>query len=102
MLEAASARTREFEAACGYAPGDSPLARLLDALPTESQLTAPAVEPSAERDALGRPHNTQEILLAGLADASDSLARGSDLNGVLRVVLEAIFSGLGFARTALV
>jgi GAF domain-containing protein len=102
MLEAAGARTREFEAACGLGPGDSPLARLLEALPSESQLTAPVVEPSAQRDALGRPHNTQEILLAGLADASESLARGTDLNGVIRVVLEAIYSGLGFARTAFV
>ena len=102
MLEAASVRTREFEAACGLGPADSPLARLLDALPTESQLTAPQVEPSTQRDALGRPQNTQQILLAGLADASDSLARGADLNGVIRVVLEAIHSGLGFARTALV
>jgi HD-like signal output (HDOD) protein len=101
MLEAASARTREFEAACGLAPTDSPLARLLEALPQESQLTAPVVEPSTERDALGRPHNTQEILLAGLAEASDSLARGADLNGVIRAVLEAIYSGLGYARTAL-
>lgn len=100
MLEAASGRTREFEAACGLGPADSPLARLLEALPRESQLTAPIVEPSAQRDALGRPHNTQEILLAGLADASESLARGADLNGVIRVVLEAIYSGLGFARTA--
>ena len=102
MLEAASVRTREFEAACGLGPADSPLARLLDALPSESQLTAPLVEPSTQRDALGRPQNTQQILLAGLADASDSLARGADLNGVIRVVLEAIYSGLGFARTALV
>jgi GAF domain-containing protein len=51
---------------------------------------------------LGRPQNTQQILLAGLADASDSVARGADLNGVIRVVLEAIHSGLGFARTAFV
>jgi len=102
MLEAASARTREFEAACGLSPSDSPLARLLEALPRESQLMAPAVEPSAQRDALGRPHNAREILLAGLADASESLARGDDLNGVIRAVLEAIYSGLGFARAALV
>jgi HD-like signal output (HDOD) protein len=102
MLEAASERTREFEEACGLGPADSPLARLLEALPRETQLTAPVVEPSAQRDALGRPQNTQQILLAGLADASDSLARGADLNGVIRVVLEAIHSGLGFARTAFV
>jgi len=75
---------------------------LLEALPSESQLTAPIVEPSAERDAIGRPHNTREILLAGLADASDSLARGTDVNAVIRIVLEAIYSGLGYARCALV
>jgi HD-like signal output (HDOD) protein len=101
MLEAASTRTREFEIACGLGPRDSPLARLREVLPSESQLTAPVVEPSTQRDALGRPHNTQEILLAGLADASESLARETDVNGVIRVVLEAIYSGLGFARTAL-
>jgi GAF domain-containing protein len=71
-------------------------------LPKESQLTAAAVEPSVDRDALGRPVNTQQMLVAGLADASESLARGVDLNGVIRVVLETIHSGLGFARTALV
>jgi HD-like signal output (HDOD) protein len=102
MLEAASVRTREFEAACGLSPTESPLARLLEALPRESQLAAPVVEPSARRDALGRPENTQQILLAGLADVSESLARGADLNAVIRVVLEAIYSGLGFARTAFV
>jgi len=102
MVHAASERTREFEAACGLSPADSPLARLLEALPQESQLTAAAVEPSAQRDALGRPGNTQEMLLAGLADASESLARGADLNGVIRIVLETIHSGLGYARTALV
>jgi HD-like signal output (HDOD) protein len=102
MVQSASERTREFEAACGLSPAESPLARLLEALPKESQLTATAVEPTAQRDALGRPGNTQEMLLAGLADASDSLARGADLNGVIRIVLEAIHTGLGFARTALV
>ncbi len=102
MVQAASERTREFEAACGLTPAESPLARLLDALPKESQLTATAVEPSVQRDALGRPANTQQMLLAGLADATDSLARGADLNGVIRVVLEAIHTGLGYARTALV
>jgi GAF domain-containing protein len=101
LLEAAGARTRDFEAAWGLAPSESPLARLLEALPRESQLTAAAVEPSAQRDALGRPHNTQQILLAGLADASDSLARGAELNAVIRIVLEAIYTGLGFARAAL-
>jgi HD-like signal output (HDOD) protein len=106
MLQEAAARTRDFEIACGLKPGDSPLARALEALPAGSQLSAPVVEPSRERDGIGRPANGREILLAGLADATESLARmhdgAGDLGSVIRVALEAIHSGLGFARTALV
>lgn len=100
MIEAAAARTREFEAACGLTPPQASLARLLEALPPESQLSAPPVAPAAQRDALGVPPNARELLLAGLAEASDSLARGADLNAVIRIVLEAIYTGLGFARAA--
>lgn len=102
LIEAAAARTREFEAACGLAPQQAPRARLLEPLPREYELNAPAVAPSGERDALGVPPNAREVLLAGLAEASDSLARGAELNSVIRIALEAIYSGLGFARAALV
>lgn len=110
LLSAAAARTQEFETACGLAPSASPVARLLATLPPESQLATQVVEPSAERDAVGRPVNGRAILLAGLADATDCLARGSDraaekggdVNDVIRIVLEAMHTGLGFARTALV
>jgi HD-like signal output (HDOD) protein len=102
MIEAAAARTREFEAACGMSPQQAPRARLLELLPRACELSAPAVAPSVERDALGVPANAREILLAGLAEASDSLARGAELNSVIRIALEAIYSGLGFARAALV
>lgn len=101
MLEAAQERPREYEAACGLGQAEPPLARLIESLARESHLEAPVVAPSARRDALGRPHNAQQILLAGLADASESPARGTDLSSVIRIVLEAMYSGLGFARTAL-
>lgn len=102
LIDAAAARTRDMEIACGLSPTESPARRALDALPAGSQLDADVVQPSSERDAAGRPANAREILLAGLADATDSLARGAELGVVVRIVLEAIYSGLGFARTALV
>lgn len=102
LLEAATTRTREMEVACGLSPTTSPARGVLDALPADSQLGVDAVPPDSARDADGRPVNAREILLAGLADASESLARGADLGAVIRIVLESMYSGLGFARTALV
>lgn len=102
LIDAAAARTRELEVACGLSPTESPARRVLDALPAASRLGAQAVPPSAVRDAVGRPANAREVLLAGLADATESLARGAALGAVIRIVLEAMHSGLGFARTALV
>jgi HD-like signal output (HDOD) protein len=103
LLERAGQRTREFELAFGLVPSDTPLEGLRAALPTEAELDAVPVEVSAQRDAVGRPANAREVLLAGLAEATECLARGgSDLNTVTRVVLEAMYSGMGYARTALV
>jgi HD-like signal output (HDOD) protein len=103
MLRRAGERTREFETAFGLTPSGTPVERLLAALPQEVEMEAAPVEVSAARDAVGRPSNAREVLLAGLAEATECLARagGSDLNTVVRVVLEAMFSGLGYARTAL-
>jgi len=102
LLDAAATRARDMEVACGLSPMESPARRALDALPAGSQLGADAVQPSADRDATGRPTNARQMLLAGLADATESLARGAELGAVIRIVLEAMYSGLGFARTALV
>ncbi|MFO0206785.1 MAG: hypothetical protein ACK54L_11700, partial [Betaproteobacteria bacterium] len=103
LLERAGQRTREFELAFGLVPSDTPLEGLRAALPAEAELDAVPVEVSAQRDAVGRPANAREVLLAGLAEATECLARGgSDLNTVTRVVLEAMYSGMGYARTALV
>jgi HD-like signal output (HDOD) protein len=104
VLKRAAARTREFEAAFGLMPQATPVEQLLAALPQDAELDAAPVEVSTQRDAVGRPSNAREVLLAGLAEATECLARagGSDLNTVVRVVLEAMFSGLGYARTALV
>lgn len=104
LLKRAAARTREFESAFGLMPKGTPVDQLLAALPLDAELDAAPVEVSTQRDAVGRPSNARELLLAGLAEATECLARagGSDLNTVVRVVLEAMFSGLGYARTALV
>lgn len=106
MLERAGARNREFEAAFGLAPGPCPVAQFQHSVPgaTRLDLDLPAAEPPAQRDAVGRPHNACAILAAGLAEATDVLTRGArvDVNAVIQVTLEAMFSGLGYARTALV
>ena len=103
LLERASTRTREFEAAFGMVPGECPVARLRSALPAEAELNATPVETSAQRDAVGRPSNACALLAAGLAEATDCLTRGTkvDVNSVVQVTLEAMFTGLGYARTAL-
>lgn len=103
LLERAVARTREFESAFGIAPGPCPVSRLRDALPAEAALLAPPVQTSAQRDAVGRPVNAGAVLAAGLAEATDCLTRGArvDINSVIQVTLEAIYSGLGYARTTL-
>jgi HD-like signal output (HDOD) protein len=103
LLERASARTREFEVAFGMAPGECPVARLRSALPVEAELAAAPVETSGERDAVGRPANACALLAAGLAEATDCLTRGArtDVNAVVQITLEAMFTGLGYARTAL-
>ena len=44
--------------------------------PTEGELTVAKVTPSATRDAVGRPLNARELLLAGLADATEPMSRG--------------------------
>lgn len=105
MLERAGARNREFEAAFGLTPGPCPVAQFQNSVPgaTRLDLDLPAIEPPAQRDALGRPHNACAILAAGLAEATDCLTRGArvDVNAVIQVTLESMFSGLGYARTAL-
>ncbi|MCS6945517.1 MAG: HDOD domain-containing protein [Sutterellaceae bacterium] len=102
IIEAAIRRAREFEMACGLMPQTPPRSPVLDALPQECEIAAPTVSPLAERDAIGRPANAREVLLAGLADAAESLARGGNFNTVIQVVLETIYAGLGFQRIALV
>jgi len=103
LLERAAERTREYASAFGIALADCPVARLRSALPTEAELTAAPVETSAQRDPVGRPINACAVLAAGLAEATDCLTRGTrvDVSSVIQVTLEAIFSGLGYARTVL-
>lgn len=102
LLERAADRTRDFESAFGIAPSVCPVARLRDNLPPEAALEAAPVETSTERDGVGRPANACAVLAAGLAEATDCMARADkvDINSVIQVALEAMFTGLGYARTA--
>ncbi len=105
LLEAAGERTREFETAFGIAPGPCPVERFRDTMPgtQKLELDTAVAPPHAQRDAVGRPANACAVLAAGLAEATDCLSRSTrvDVNAVIRVTLEAMYSGLGYARTAL-
>lgn len=104
LVERASAWTSEMESACGLEPVEPPTAHLLRTLPEVNPLTPVAVQASVERDAVGRPANARDVLLAGLTEATEAMARAADgavdVNGVIRIVLEAMYSGLGYARAA--
>ena len=99
----AGARVEEFEQATGLRLQQQPAAAPAgEDAATEGEIVAPAVAPSAERDDVGRPVNSRELLLAGLADMTELMSRDADLNSVIRVALETLYSGLGFGRAALV
>lgn len=103
LLERALTRTQGLEEAIGLPPMEQAAAQVLDTLPEEAQLELPAVQPSVARDEVGRPENARDVLLAGLTEATDALARTTesvDVNSIIRIVLEAMYSGLGYARTA--
>ncbi len=104
LLDRALARTMELEQAIGLPPMERVAANMLESLPQDAQLDAPAVQPTVERDEVGRPANARDVLLAGLTEATDALARaadgGVDVNSIIRIVLEAMYSGLGYAHAA--
>jgi HD-like signal output (HDOD) protein len=104
LIDRAQARTRDMAQSCGLAPTEIAAPNVLDALPEASQLMPEPVQPQSERDAVGRPANARAVLLAGLSEATDALARAAegavDVNTVIRIVLEAMYSGLGYAHAA--
>lgn len=104
LIERARERTLELEAASGLPPIESPGERLLLELDNAAHIAPAAVEVAIERDAVGRPANGRDILGAGLAEVAETLARGSaaDFNALIRIVLESVYTALGYARTALV
>ena len=57
LLDRALARTMELEKAIGLTPMEQAPVNVLQSLPQEAQLETPAVQPSVERDAVGRPAN---------------------------------------------
>ena len=102
-LGRAGARVEDFEQATGIRvapPRSAHAAPEADEMP-EGAILAPQVTASAQRDGVGRPANSRELLLAGLADMTELMARGADVNSVIRAALETLYSGLGFSRAAL-
>lgn len=102
LVDRALARTLEMEKAIGLAAAEHAPTSVLNSLPEEAQLDTPAVQPSTDCDEVGRPANCRDVLLAGLTEATDALARGMDsgidVNSIIRIVLEAMYSGLGYER----
>ncbi len=103
-LRKAGSRVEEFEQATGIRLSEERPADATEEedIAPEGAIAAPEVAPSMERDAVGRPANSRDLLLAGLADMTELMARGADLDDLFRVALETLFSGLGFGRAALV
>lgn len=104
LVDRALARTLEMEKAIGLTAVQDAPQSTLEALPEDGQLSTPAVQPSTVCDEVGRPANCREVLLAGLTEATDALAKGLDngidVNAIIRIVLEAMYSGLGYERAA--
>ena len=80
---------------------------LQDALPGASVLQehAPSLDPAAAEASGPLPRTSEEvqsILTSGLQDVSNSLIDDSvSINDVLRMILEAMYSGMGFAHVVL-
>jgi HD-like signal output (HDOD) protein len=98
-VETAAERARQFERAAGL--GATPEAQPEQGVATAVLPPDDGNAPGAERDAVGRPLNAMAVLLAGLADATDALARGSEPANAVQLVLETIYNGMGYARVAL-
>lgn len=96
-LEAAGERARQFEHGAGISGPPAASLTQVQQDPPQELASAPAVE----RDAVGRPANSIAVMLGGLADAAEALARGGECETVIQLVLESIYNGLGVARVAL-
>lgn len=49
---------------------------------------------------VGKPDDSRERLAIGVHEVSAALAQGMDFNGALSMILETIFTGMGFNRVA--
>jgi len=97
-LATAQERVRELQIACGMPRQQVERSDILSTVIEEARLEAPAVEPGPAA-AGGRPVNARALLVAGLSDVTEALARGERAEQVGLIVLEAIHRGLGYART---
>lgn len=84
------------------APGAPPQAELDDALSGVSVLAPHTPEADGAPAAPRSSEERQAILTSGLQDVSNSLIDDSaSLNDILRMVLETMYTGMGFARVVL-
>lgn len=60
-----------------------------------------AIEPSREKDALGRPANHQEALRSVVMELSERGAKGENINSLMRFALDAMIATAGFQRAIL-
>lgn len=88
----------------GAAPGEA-APSVADALPGASVLQAPAPSLETTAGAAPAPRSSEEvqaILASGLQDVSNSLIDDAvSINDILRMILEAMYTGMGFARVVL-
>ncbi|MFP5506616.1 MAG: hypothetical protein ACLGH6_10485, partial [Gammaproteobacteria bacterium] len=99
---------REAPGPAAEAPGAAPgvaAPSVADALPGASVLQAPAPSLETTTGAAPAPRSSEEvqaILASGLQDVSNSLIDDAvSINDILRMILEAMYTGMGFARVVL-
>lgn len=98
-LATAQERVRDLQIACGIPRQQVERSDILASVIEDSRLEADPVEPGPLLGG-GRPANARALLVAGLSDATEALARGDRAEQVGLIVLEAIHRSLAYARTA--
>ena len=56
---------------------------------------------TGQRNAVGKPDNSRELVLSRLQDVTDLIAHGQGLTAILRTALECLHTGFGYTRSIL-
>jgi len=67
----------------------------------EGSILADAAPPVGALDAVGKPANSQELVLARLQDLTQLIAERRGLSAILLTALECLHSGFGYSRSVL-